>query len=160
MNIQDRPQISTLSGLPTDSRSLLHRSRFTNHISCLRITLLPSLFLCTFLVYYIQQEKNIVSNTFLEFFPRVSTPLAPLAPLIYSDFSTSQKYLQWLSKNDAGAGVKHRFRSWGCALGEAVALNRTFLFPTRFKVIPPHNHGRPETEKDIRLYIDVDLLRR
>lgn len=82
------------------------------------------------------------------------------SPLIFSEFNASEKYLQWKSGYDFEAGVNHRFHSWGCALGEAVALNRIFLFPARFTIPSRHNHGRPKTEKDIRLYIQLASLHR
>ena len=81
-------------------------------------------------------------------------------PLIFSKFNASSNYLQWKSEYDYEAGISHRFHSWGCALGEAAALNRIFLFPARFTVPSRHNHGRPRTAKDIRLYIQLASLHR
>ena len=92
--------------------------------------------------------------------PESTHPRLIDSPLIFSKFNASAKYLQWKSEYDFEAGVDHRFHSWGCALGEAAALNRIFLFPARFTVPSRHNHGRPTTEKDIRLYIQLASLHR
>lgn len=91
--------------------------------------------------------------------PTMHHPLVT-SPLIFSEFNLSSKYLQWTNEEDVIAGVAHRLHAWGCALGEAVTLDRTFLFPARFKVPSGHNHGRPDTEKDMRLYLDLPLLHR
>lgn len=125
-------------------------------LSRLQCTLTAVLFISTLLLVhglFDYTSPTLVAAPSTE--PRLVT-----SPLIFSEFSLSTKYLLWTNEVDITAGVDHRFHSWGCALGEAVILNRTYVFPARFKVPSRHNHWRPGVKKDTRLYINLPLLHR
>lgn len=91
--------------------------------------------------------------------PAAAAPAPAPEPPSLPALSLSERYLLYSRGGDYCSGYRHFSWSLQCALGEALYLNRTFVFDMQVCVDEVHNFGT-KVERDARLYLDVDLIAR